>query len=97
MIKFKSPHNCVIQRSTNAVGVYYAEGPPVPFPNTVVKLMRADNSWRAASCKDRSSPTLTQISLKNLKKFLTGDLCCGIIYRLSARADGERTLKIEQR
>ena len=39
------------------VGVYYAEGPPVPFPNTVVKLTRADNSWRAASRKDRSSPT----------------------------------------
>ena len=39
------------------VGVYYAEGPPVPLPNTVVKLTRADNSWRAASRKDRSSPT----------------------------------------
>ena len=39
------------------VGVYYAEGPPVPIPNTVVKLTRADNSWRAASRKDRSSPT----------------------------------------
>ena len=35
------------------VGVDYAEGPPVPIPNTVVKLTRADNSWRAASCKDR--------------------------------------------
>ena len=31
------------------VGVYYAEGPPVPIPNTVVKLMRAENTWRAAS------------------------------------------------
>ena len=35
------------------VGVDYAEGPPVPIPNTVVKLKRADNSWRAASCEDR--------------------------------------------
>ena len=35
------------------VGVYYAEGPPVPIPNTVVKLTRADNSWRATSCKDK--------------------------------------------
>ena len=41
----------------NTVGVYYAEGPPVPIPNTVVKLMRAKNSWRAASRKDRSTPT----------------------------------------
>ena len=70
MIKFKSPHNCGIQRSTNAVGVYYAEGPPVPFPNTVVKLMRADNSWRAASCKDRSSPTFNTNFLEKLKKVL---------------------------
>ena len=40
------------------VGVYYAEGPPVPIPNTVVKLTRAENSWRAASRENRSTPTL---------------------------------------
>ena len=39
------------------VGVYYAEGPPVPIPNTVVKLTRAENSWRAASRENRSTPT----------------------------------------
>ena len=37
----------------NIIGVDYAEGPPVPIPNTVVKLTRADNSWRATSCKDK--------------------------------------------
>ena len=26
------------------VGVFYAEGPPVPFPNTEVKLCRADDT-----------------------------------------------------
>ena len=41
------------------VGVYYVEGPPVPIPNTVVKLMRAENSRRAASRKNRSTPTQT--------------------------------------
>ena len=35
------------------VGVYYAEGPPVPIPNTVVKLTRADNTWRAAAWEDK--------------------------------------------
>ena len=39
------------------VGVYYAEGPPVPIPNTVVKLTRAENTWRAAAWEDRSMPT----------------------------------------
>ena len=37
----------------NIIGVYYAEGPPVPIPNTVVKLMRADDSRRATSRKNR--------------------------------------------
>ena len=37
-------------------GADYDEDPPVPIPNTVVKLVRADNTWRAASRKDRSVP-----------------------------------------
>ena len=39
------------------VGVYDDEGPPVPIPNTVVKLIRADNTRRAASREDKSTPT----------------------------------------
>ena len=38
------------------VGVYNIEVPPVPIPNTVVKLNRAENTWRAAAREDRSSP-----------------------------------------
>ena len=38
------------------VGVYDIEGPPVPIPNTVVKLNRAENTWWAAAREDRSSP-----------------------------------------
>ena len=43
--------------SRSLVGVYDDEGPPVPIPNTVVKLTRADNTRRAASREDRSTPT----------------------------------------
>ena len=39
------------------VGAYDDEGPPVPIPNTVVKLIRAENTWREAARKDRSAPT----------------------------------------
>ena len=38
-------------------GVDYDEDPPVPIPNTVVKLIRAENTWRAASRENRSAPT----------------------------------------
>ena len=40
-----------------SVGEIYAEGPPVPFPNTEVKLCRADDTWRATAWKNRYSPT----------------------------------------
>ena len=40
------------------VGVYYEEGPPVPIPNTVVKLFSAENTWREAAWENRSMPTL---------------------------------------
>ena len=39
------------------VGIYDDEGPPVPIPNTVVKLIRAENTWRAAAWENRSMPT----------------------------------------
>ena len=46
-------------RST--VGVYSIEVPPVPIPNTVVKLNCAENTWRAAAWEDRSSPTRIKV------------------------------------
>ena len=39
------------------VGVYYDEVPPVPIPNTVVKLICAEDTWREAAWENRSSPT----------------------------------------
>ena len=46
------------------VGVYDEEGPPVPIPNTVVKLFSAENTWRAAARENRS--TLTSSSSHTL-------------------------------
>ena len=32
------------------------EATPVPIPNTAVKLLSADGTWRAAAWESRSSP-----------------------------------------
>ena len=40
------------------VGVDDAEGPPVPIPNTEVKLSSAENTWLATAREDRKTPTL---------------------------------------
>ena len=39
------------------VGVNDAEGPPVPIPNTEVKLSGAENTWLVTARKDREMPT----------------------------------------
>ena len=38
---------------SSIVGVFNDEGPPVPIPNTVVKLICAENTWWATAWKDR--------------------------------------------
>ena len=38
-------------------GDYGREVPPVPIPNTVVKLISAENTWLEAAREDRSTPT----------------------------------------
>ena len=42
---------------SDAVGVSNGEGPPVPIPNTEVKLTSAENTCLATDWKDRSTPT----------------------------------------
>ena len=42
---------------SGAVGVDYGEGPPVPIPNTEVKLVRAEDTWLATAWENRCSPT----------------------------------------
>ena len=41
----------------NAVGVFNGEGPPVPIPNTEVKLTSADDTCLETDRKNRSTPT----------------------------------------
>ena len=39
------------------VGAVNAQGPPVPIPNTEVKLCSAENTWLEAAREDKSLPT----------------------------------------
>ncbi len=45
-------------RQNRIFGVYGVEVPPVPIPNTVVKLYSADNTWLEAAREDRAMPKL---------------------------------------
>ena len=47
----------------HVVGVDCGEGPPVPIPNTEVKLTCAEDTWLEAARKNRSSPTFLLLSL----------------------------------
>ena len=40
------------------VGVTGDEDPPVPIPNTEVKLISVENTWRVTAWEDRAMPTL---------------------------------------
>ena len=44
-------------RQTCIVGVDCREGPPVPIPNTEVKLAGAEDTWLETARKNRFSPT----------------------------------------
>ena len=48
----------IITLVVEKVGVDDAEGPPVPIPNTEVKLSCAENSALATRCENREMPTL---------------------------------------
>ena len=42
-----------IPHKREAAGVDDGEVPPVPIPNTEVKLTRAEDSWLATTCENR--------------------------------------------
>ena len=44
---------CPQNTETSTVGVDWLEGPPVPIPNTEVKLKFVDDSMRATACENR--------------------------------------------
>ena len=45
------------EESSDKVGVFNGEGPPVPIPNTEVKLTSAENTCLATDRENRSMPT----------------------------------------
>lgn len=59
--------NLVVERDDKnkkkIVGVDDAEGPPVPIPNTEVKLSSAEDSWLEAACENRKTPTFIYSSI----------------------------------
>ena len=54
----------VIKDYWEEVGVTNAEGPPVPIPNTEVKLCSGDNTWLEAAREDSSMPTQERERIK---------------------------------
>ena len=61
------------RKRTEEVGLSNAEGPPVPIPNTEVKLCSADNTSPETVREDRSRPTRSRFAraerLRNPKPF----------------------------
>ena len=55
--KFRTNKGEIRQRSLLRVGVIIAQGPPVPIPNTEVKLCGAEDTCLATDRENRSMPT----------------------------------------
>ena len=45
------------------VGVFNGEGPPVPIPNTEVKLICVENTWLVTTWEDKSTPAQNSAEL----------------------------------
>ena len=60
------------------VGVFIAQGPPVPIPNTEVKPCGAEDTCLATNRENRSMPTFFHIYVKNSSKisYHVYDFCC---------------------
>ena len=46
------------EAANRIVGVDYNEGPPVPIPNTEVKLLSADDTWWETAWESRTLPLI---------------------------------------
>ncbi len=73
------------------VGVYNIEVPPVPIPNTVVKLNRAENTWRAAAREDRSSP-----AQKNSSQYCELFFCTSYFFTIHYSLFGGAYMKLTE-
>ena len=48
-----SYNNQTVRKTVKLVGVDCGEGPPVPIPNTEVKLTCAEDTWREAAWENK--------------------------------------------
>ena len=48
-----SYNNQTVRKTVKLVGVDCGEGPPVPIPNTEVKLTCAEDTWREAARENK--------------------------------------------
>ena len=61
------------------VGVDGGEGPPVPFPNTVVKLVCVENTWWVTAREDRQMPTLYDSAALKAAEFLYSSVAQSVV------------------
>ncbi len=54
------------------MGTDDGEGPPVPIPNTVVKLVSAEDTWLETAWENRSAPIQQKSCCSNLQQLF----CC---------------------
>ena len=66
-----------------------AEGPPVPIPNTEVKLCRAEDTWLATARENRYAPTL--------RRRLDANLTFRYIFLHSSVGSADEALTKEQK
>ena len=52
------------------VGVFNAEGTPVPIPNTEVKLCSGENTWLETARENRSLPDYMKLDYGNVVELL---------------------------
>ena len=55
-------------KNRSEVGAYNDEGPPVPIPNTAVKLISAEDTRLEAARENKSLPTLVSVFFSILCK-----------------------------
>ena len=56
----------------NKIGVDDAEGPPVPMPNTEVKLSSADDSGLVTVCENRKMP-ISAASFFDIQQYIANE------------------------
>ena len=54
-----------VNLTNSIVGANGDEDPPVPIPNTEVKLISVENTWRVTAWKDRAVPTQSVIHFES--------------------------------